>query len=83
MDFCVSHCGCWEQGELQRKRRMWEGEVKRRERGPGYFHIMPQSPLTGMWVAAGQIMRVTVTATSPHEKLEVDARPKCRLQTSL
>lgn len=33
MDLCGSHCGYWEQGEQQRKRRMCEGEVKRREKG--------------------------------------------------
>lgn len=77
MDFCGSHYGYWEQGGQQRKMRMCEAEKKRRERGPGYFHIMPQTPLTGMWVAAGQIMLDTVTTTWPGEKLEGDAGPKC------
>lgn len=83
MDFCVPHCGYWEQEEQQRERRRCQGEVKRREMGPGYFHIMPQSPLTGMWVAAGQIMQDTVTASWPGEKLQGGARPKCGLQPTL
>lgn len=59
---------------------MCEGEV---ERGPGCFHIMPQSPLTGMWVAAGQTMPDTVAATWPEAKLEVDAGPQCGQQPTL